>query len=161
MSILSGLYRFANPNAVRRLPAVDDTIRPLPPVDDSIRPLPPVTDKIRMAAFPQAPMVMEGGGLTPTSPPQLQQVPQAPRQVPEVRLDGIPEYGNEMPPRPGIEDRIRAFRMGQVPAGDAEKPKTEMGGLFTPSPDMFGKGVDPEQRVSQQYLPLDRARYFR
>lgn len=165
MSILAGLYHLANPNIVRRLPPVDDAIRPLPPVDDAIRPLPPVTDRIRMASFPQAPMVMEGGGgMTQTPPPQLQPVPQAPRQVPKVNLDGISEYGNEeiyMPGRPGIEDRIRAFRLGQVPPGDGDKPKKEMGGMFTPSPDMFGKSVEPEQRTSQNYLPLDRARYFR
>lgn len=165
MSILSGLYHLANPNVVRRLPPVDDTIRPLPPVDDAIRPLPPVTDRVRLASNPQAPMVMEGGGgLSPISPPQLQRVPAPQQRVPEVKLDGIPEYGNEeiyMPSRSRIEDRIRAFQLGRVPDGDTPKARGENGGVITPSPDMFGKSVDPEQRASQQYLPLDRARYFR
>jgi hypothetical protein len=164
MSILSGLFHLANPNVVRRLPPVDDAIRPLPPVDDAIRPLPPVTDRIRMASNPQAPMVMEGGGLSPISPPQLQRVPAPQQQVPEVNLDGIPEFSNEeiyMPSRPRIEDRIRAFQMGKVPDGDAPNARADAGGIITPSPDMFGKGVDPEQRTSQNYLPLDRARYFR
>jgi hypothetical protein len=83
---------------------------------------------------------------------------------PRVDLDGIPEYNNEeiyMPAQPRIEDRIRAFQMGKVPDGDAPKARADAGGLITPSPDMFGKGVDPEQRTSQNFLPLDRARYFR
>lgn len=138
MGILSGLYD----------PATFNQVRPLPPV--------------QQASFPQAPMIMEGGGLQPPTlqavePPTLQRVPfeySVPRTGTQMIGDevqkymaGLPKQQQPMAPKMTLGDRLRSLRERH---GSMD---------FTPTPDMFGKGVDSERRPEQNYLPGARFRY--